>query len=168
MTRAIALTALLLGACAQAPRGDFSFALIGDLGYTAAQEPMVDHVLESIDAATLAFVVHDGDLGAPRSGSCTDELWARRLAQFQALRHPVIYTPGDNEWTDCHAGEVTGYEARQRLGGPRPPLFLPRPRLGQRPPPPPKPGGPPPKSPRGRGGRSVPPPHVGGGENNPR
>src|SRR4051812_22558279 len=130
MTRVIALAALLLGACAQAPRGDFSFALIGDLGYTAAQEPMVDHVLESIDAATLAFVVHDGDLGAPRSGSCTNELWARRLAQFQALRHPVIYTPGDNEWTDCHAGEGAGERAPPPAGGPRPPPFSPPPPPG--------------------------------------
>src|SRR5206468_3374984 len=83
-------------------------------GYTAAQEPMVARVLESINAETLAFVVHDGDLGAPRNGSCTNELWARRLAQFQASPHPLIYTPGDNEWTDCHAGEVAGYEPRER------------------------------------------------------
>src|SRR3954467_14805200 len=131
-TRAIALAALLLGACAQAPAGDFSFALIGDLGYTAAQEPMVDRVLESINAETLAFVVHDGDLGAPRNGSCTNELWARRLAQFQASRHPPVYTPGDNEWTNCHAGEVAGYEPLERLAALRRPLFSTRPSLGQR------------------------------------
>src|SRR3954454_6700750 len=107
-TRAIVLAALLLGACAQAPGGDFSFALIGDLGYTAAQEPMVDRVLESINAETLAFVVHDGDLGAPRNGSCTNELWARRLAQFQASRHPLIYPPGGKQRNDLHARGVAG------------------------------------------------------------
>ena len=133
VTRAIALAALLLGACAQAPGGDFSFALIGDLGYTAAQEPMVDRVLESINAETLAFVVHDGDLGAPRNGSCTNELWARRLAQFQASRHPLVYTPGDNEWTDCHAGEVAGYEPLERLAALRRTFFATGHSLGQRP-----------------------------------
>src|SRR3954468_12502915 len=97
-TRAIALAALLLGACAKAPGGDFSFALIGDLGYTAAQEPMVDRVLESINADTLAFVVHDGDLGAPRNGSCTNELWARRLAPFPGPRPPPLSTPRGNRW----------------------------------------------------------------------
>jgi len=133
MTRAAALLLALLAGCASGARDDFSFALIGDLGYTAVQEPMVDRVLESINAETLAFVVHDGDLGAPRNGSCTDELWARRLAQFQALRHPVIYTPGDNEWTDCHAGEVTGYEPLERLAALRRTFFATGSSLGQRP-----------------------------------
>jgi len=77
-----------LAACASAPgERDFSFGLIGDLGYTPAQQPLVDNVLADLNAARLAFVVHDGDLGSPRNGSCTNDLWARRLAQFQASAH---------------------------------------------------------------------------------
>ncbi|HLN86026.1 MAG TPA: hypothetical protein VK200_06175, partial [Candidatus Limnocylindrales bacterium] len=63
----------------------------------------------------MAFVVHLGDLGIPPRGSCTNELWARRLAQFQASVHPFIYTPGDNEWTDCHEPTVKGGDPLERL-----------------------------------------------------
>jgi len=129
---ATAALALLLAGCASPP-SDFSFALIGDLGYTPAQEPQVDNVLREINAEPLAFVVHDGDLGSPRNGSCTDALWARRLAQFQASAHPFIYTPGDNEWTDCHAAEgAPGYEPLERLAALRARFFGTGESLGQR------------------------------------
>lgn len=29
-------------------------------------------------------------------------MYRKHLSYFQSLRHPVIYTPGDNEWTNCH------------------------------------------------------------------
>jgi hypothetical protein len=32
---------------------------------------------------------------------CTDAYYQRSLGWFNGLRHPVIYTPGDNEWFDC-------------------------------------------------------------------
>jgi hypothetical protein len=76
----------------------------------------VDRVFAALGTERLAFVVHDGDLGSPRYGSCTDEHWARRLAQFEASPQPLIYTPGDNEWTDCHAGEgLPQFQALERL-----------------------------------------------------
>src|ERR671934_1295173 len=133
MRAAIVALAALLAGCAAAPGGDFSFALIGDLGYTPAQEPMVENVLRDINGESLAFVVHDGDLGSPPNGACTDELWARRLAQFQASAHPFIYTPGDNEWTDCHAGEgLPQFDPLERLRALRT-MFFPEARsFGQR------------------------------------
>jgi len=81
-----AALAVLIAGCASSPGADFSFALIGDLGYRPAQEPMVDNVMRALNAEPLAFVVHDGDLGSPPNGSCTDELWARRLRQFRRQR----------------------------------------------------------------------------------
>jgi len=94
----------------------FSFGLFGDLAYSAAEEPLMANVLADLDRAPLAFVAHVGDLGSPRAGSCTDELWARRLAQFQASANPLVYTPGDNEWTDCHDEQgVAGGEPLERL-----------------------------------------------------
>lgn len=85
-----------------APVGLFSFGLFGDLAYSAAEEPLLANVLTDLDRTQLAFVVHVGDLGSPRTGSCSDELRTRRLAQFRASANPLIYTPGDNDWTDCH------------------------------------------------------------------
>ena len=128
-----AALALLIAGCASSPGADFSFALIGDLGYTPAQEPMVDNLMRELNTEPLAFVVHDGDLGSPPNGSCTNELWTRRLAQFQASLHPLIYTPGDNEWTDCHAAEgAPGYEPFERLMALRATFFRTNASLGQR------------------------------------
>jgi hypothetical protein len=74
------------------------------------------NVLEDMNRAPLAFAVHVGDLGSPHAGSCTDEILTRRLAQFRAFAHPLIYTPGDNEWTDCHEKEgVVGGNPLERL-----------------------------------------------------
>jgi hypothetical protein len=94
----------------------FSFGLFGDLAYSPAEEPLLANVLVDLDRTPLTFVVHVGDLGHPRAGSCTEELWARRLAQFQASSNPVIYTPGDNDWTDCHEKEgFPGGDPLERL-----------------------------------------------------
>src|SRR5437660_2285100 len=104
-----------LPASAQEPR-DFTFGLIGDLAYSPAEEPRMANVLDELNRTPLAFVVHVGDLGSPRAGSCTDELWARRLGQFRGSANPLIYTPGDNEWTDCHAQQgVPGADPLERL-----------------------------------------------------
>ena len=138
--RAVLLVALL-GACAgHGETGDatprsFAFALIGDLGYRPEQEPWLENVLTDLKVASssLAFVVHVGDLGHPSFGSCTDGLWARRLAQFQASPRPLIYTPGDNEWTDCHEkGGAPGYDPLERLAKLRAVFFPSEHSLGQR------------------------------------
>jgi hypothetical protein len=49
----------------------------------------------------LAFVVHVGDFKS-QNDPCGDEVYRRRLEQFNRFRHPLIFVPGDNEWTDCH------------------------------------------------------------------
>ncbi len=80
----------------------FTFALIGDLGYYPQQEPLVDNLLADINQdASLAFVAHVGDLSRPVH-ACTEETLKRRLTQFNRSAHPLIFTPGDNDWTDCH------------------------------------------------------------------
>ena len=64
-----------------------------------------------MDSEKLAFVVHVGDI---KSGSspCTDELFLREKERFEDSANPLVYVPGDNEWTDC---ERTGYDPIERL-----------------------------------------------------
>ncbi|HXG49348.1 MAG TPA: hypothetical protein VNO52_17115 [Methylomirabilota bacterium] len=79
----------------------FEFALIGDVPYSDFEVTnSFPNLIEEVNQAPLAFVIHDGDI---KSGStaCTAELFRSRYAQFQTLAHPLIYIPGDNEWTDC-------------------------------------------------------------------
>jgi hypothetical protein len=96
---------ILVGGCATVPPGTgggtLDFALIGDTPYTPQQETnLFPNMIEDLNAAELAFVVHVGDI---KSGGtpCTDEVFIARAKQFASFKHPLIYTPGDNEWTDC-------------------------------------------------------------------
>jgi hypothetical protein len=102
LTATMSVIALVQPQRAQGQQQGFTFALLGDLGYFREHEPWVENVLADINRDdSLSFVVHVGDLSRPIF-ACTDELVSRRLAQFNASMHPLIYTPGDNEWTDCH------------------------------------------------------------------
>ena len=82
--------------------GAFTFALIGDMPYGAEGELKFPNVIADINAdRSLSFVVHDGDI---KNGSslCSDEMFVNRLDLFNQFARPLIYVPGDNEWTDCH------------------------------------------------------------------
>lgn len=140
ITTSAAIGVLLVG-CAttglipersEARASRFAFAVIGDLGYAPEEEPGVDNVLAELNRdASLAFVVHVGDLSAPRY-SCASELRARRLAQFQVSVHPLVFTPGDNDWTDCHEPAVKGGNPLERLDDLRRVFFPNDQTLGQR------------------------------------
>lgn len=119
----IPLAALLLAAAiasVPAPRranapGAFSFAALGDAPYSAGDERRYPLTLADIEAHDLSFVVHVGDIMA---GRCTDARFRKSLDWFNGLRHAVIYTPGDNEWSDCGyrgAGSFAPGERLQRL-----------------------------------------------------
>ena len=80
------------------PPGTFTFAVMGDAPYYEWEALQYRLVLQTLDANDLSWVVSVGDIfWRP----CTDEMYRRTLDGFNSLRHPVIYIPGDNEWTDC-------------------------------------------------------------------
>jgi len=143
LTRLLALCALAaVTACtlpSSAPSaplaaGGFAFAAIGDMPYAEGQVPVVDGLLADMDAdPQVDFVIHVGDLkgGGER---CDDALLESRHRQLQALRKPWLYTPGDNEWTDCHRAAGGRYLPTERLAFLRR-LFFPQPgRSGGTPP----------------------------------
>lgn len=92
----------------------FSFAIIGDTPYSIGQEWIFAEMLKDIDREDLDFVVHIGDFKSGTS-PCSDELFAKRLQQFQSVRHPFIYIPGDNEWTDCYRSGANPLERLAKL-----------------------------------------------------
>ena len=98
-----------------AGNGRFAVALIGDMPYGPEGELKFPNVLADINAdRTLAFVAHDGDI---KNGSslCSDAMFLNRLDLFNQFSHPLIYVPGDNEWTDCHRANNGSYEPLERL-----------------------------------------------------
>ncbi len=93
----------------------FEFALIGDVPYDEAQTTKYfPNMIEELNAASLAFVVHDGDIKAG-STPCSDELFEQVHAQFQTVLHPLIFVFGDNEWSDCGKVTNSAFEPEERL-----------------------------------------------------
>ena len=93
----------------------FDFAAIGDQQYGPEGEQKWPALQNSINrAANIAFTVHAGDF---KSGStvCSNEMFANRFQSFNAFERPLIYTPGDNEWTDCHRENNGSYDSLERL-----------------------------------------------------
>lgn len=134
----LALTVVTAGNFAAAwtdqppPSDRFEFAIIGDLGYPPETEPLFANVLADLNMSPLDFVAHVGDLGNPAFESCTDDFQGRRLTQFQASAHPLIYTPGDNDWTDCWEDRAGNLDPFERLARVRAMFFLDENSLGQR------------------------------------
>ena len=103
-------------------------AIIGDTPYGAAQIEDFPNLLAAIDAdARISTVVHLGDI---KNGSsrCDDAYFAQIYAGFSTVTIPVVYTPGDNEWTDCHRANNGAYDPLERLDALRK-LFFPVPGL---------------------------------------
>jgi hypothetical protein len=129
---AVSAAMLLAPAPALSQSPLLTFGLIGDLSYRPAEEPLLQNVLDDLNRNALAFVVHVGDLSSP-ARACTDEVVALRLAQFNASVHPLVYTPGDNEWTDCHEQQgVKGGNPLERLAHVRKVFFAGEQSLGVR------------------------------------
>jgi hypothetical protein len=108
---AIALCALALGASA-AER--FSFAVLGDMPYLAHEESGVARLLESLRDARVAFVVHVGDFKSSAT-PCSDQVFADRVRLLYASPVPLVFVPGDNDWTDCHGAAAGRYDPLERL-----------------------------------------------------
>jgi hypothetical protein len=106
---------LLLAACASRPPHPdaFSFGVFGDTPYSEAEQLPYLRMMEKMNGEPLAFVAHVGDFKG--SGACSDALYLKRKAEFDASAHPFIYTPGDNEWTDCRRKHMGGMDPIERL-----------------------------------------------------
>jgi len=107
----VALWAALHGGAVAA---DFTFGALGDTPYTWFEETHFPDLLAGMSNEDLAFVVHVGDFKAARA-RCSDELFRQRREWFDLVRHPFVFVPGDNEWTDCHGFQAGGYDPLERL-----------------------------------------------------
>jgi hypothetical protein len=117
-----ACLALTLAACAStgnqsaaASGASYSFGLWGDMPYKkAGDQPKLPAVLQSINASDIAFSIYDGDI-KDGSSKCSDDVFTDALSMFGSLKKPVVYVPGDNEWTDCHRSNNGDMKPLERL-----------------------------------------------------
>ena len=117
------------------------FALIGDMPYNGKQRKEFVNLLNALNMEDLAFVTHDGDLwfdgiawketteGLP---PCADETFQDRLNLTKNSKHPLILTPGDNDWADCYRAKPRTYDPLERLAKLRAMFFKGDHSLGQR------------------------------------
>jgi len=137
----ILLTLGLISCAATSPTGavtptlgkleKFSFGLWGDMPYKkAGDDSKLSAVLQSINRGDIAFSIYDGDI-KDGSSKCTDEVYTDALKMFGSMVKPVVYVPGDNEWTDCHRLNNGGMDALERLAHVRKAMYPSTLSLGQ-------------------------------------
>jgi hypothetical protein len=98
-----------------ASKNPLTVAVIGDVPYGDVQERSFEAWPSAINADPKVDVaVHLGDI---KSGSrrCDDSYYTFVAGAFDAFKDPVVYTPGDNEWTDCHRANNGAYDPLERL-----------------------------------------------------
>lgn len=89
----------------------FRFLATGDLPYSPDQDVRYRRLLKQSESEDFLFLMHVGDFKA-QSAPCSDDEFLRIRDLFQAYPKPVVYTPGDNEWTDC---DGVGVDPVERL-----------------------------------------------------
>ncbi|KJE22345.1 hypothetical protein FF36_03414 [Frankia torreyi] len=110
----VALTALPAAASPPADPGALTLAVYGDEPYGTTPTDNSEFLatpafINSINSdPAVGLAMHIGDIHSGKQ-YCTAQ-YDQSIAQlWQQYQVPLVYTPGDNEWTDCHkAGEGGG------------------------------------------------------------
>jgi hypothetical protein len=105
----LAAVCLALAACGGSDDGlpKSTVAVIGDMPYGTSPTDTSEFVanpafIAAINAdSDVSLVLHVGDIHSGKE-YCTNAYDQAILSQWKAFADPLVYTPGDNEWADCH------------------------------------------------------------------
>ena len=106
----------------------YELGLFGDVPYGDTGRAQFPALVDSINSHKLAFTIFDGDTkngaepcyadphtttytATPEKAVATadhPDVYKLALQRFAQLQDPVVYTPGDNEWTDCDRPSTQG------------------------------------------------------------
>ena len=94
----------------------FSFVALGDLPYGSDEIAGAKYrmLITQINALNPEFSIHVGDF-KEGSARCSDEEFERQRKHFDLFKGALIYTPGDNDWTDCGRKSNGSYDPLERL-----------------------------------------------------
>ena len=111
-----------------------AIAVIGDTPYGREQVTRFRRDIAMINADPDVHTgIHLGDI-QESSSRCSDSYLKRIRSDFDTFADPLVYTPGDNEWTDCHQPNKGGFFPPRRLAKLRSVFFdSPGRTLGRRP-----------------------------------
>ncbi|WP_462163265.1 hypothetical protein [Pseudoalteromonas xiamenensis] len=100
----VSLYCLGLSLNAVAKSEPINFLVFGDMPYSSKEAEWLQKdgkLAKAAEAAQHDFYVHVGDMKASIQ-SCTDMLLKENYALISHVSDkPFVYTPGDNDWTDC-------------------------------------------------------------------
>jgi len=111
----------------------FKFVALGDMPYNIPSDyPRYERLIQNINSINPAFTIFVGDT---KSGStpCSDDYNLIVQKYFDMFDSPLMYTPGDNEWTDCHRKSAGSYDPIERLQALRQIFFKTQYSLGKNP-----------------------------------
>jgi hypothetical protein len=93
----------------------FDFIALGDMPYSLPGDyARFEALIGKVNELKPAFTIHVGDI---KSGStvCSDENFAKVKTEFDMFEGPLVYSIGDNEWTDCHREKAGKFKPTERL-----------------------------------------------------
>jgi hypothetical protein len=93
----------------------FTFIAYGDMPYTVPTDYVrYERLIKAINQTKSSFTIFVGDT---KSGStpCSDEYNEIVKDYFNQFHMPLVYSIGDNEWTDCHRPLAGSYDPIERL-----------------------------------------------------
>ena len=97
------------------PSKPFTIVAMGDAPYSHPIDLLrFFGLIHRVNALAPVFTVHVGDF-KNGSGSCSDRRLTMIRDYFNDFDTALIYTPGDNEWTDCHRVPAGGWDPLERL-----------------------------------------------------
>ncbi len=100
--------------------GKVRFAVVGDMPYSDEEDSLLTvptgDIARAIRDYNAPVLIHLGDFKSGGS-SCTDSLFVARRNQIANLMpFKTVYTPGDNDWTDCdREGMSLRFDELERL-----------------------------------------------------
>src|SRR4051794_6991098 len=93
------------------------YAVIGDTPYSTYQIQHFTQGIGEINAdADVTRVIHLGDIKSGSTRCDTSDAnpntgdFTQIKSNFDLFADPLVYTPGDNEWTDCHRANNGGHQ----------------------------------------------------------
>jgi len=127
------LTVTIVGFSTAAIGQTFKFVALGDMPYSLPQDlRRFENLITEINRLKPSFSIFIGDT---KSGSslCSDEHNQIIKSYFSSFKTPLVYSPGDNEWTDCHRILAGAYDPLERLEALRTVFFSSNQSLGKNP-----------------------------------
>jgi hypothetical protein len=124
--------AIFITIASSATAQSFKFIALGDMPYKIPDDyARYEKLIQRINNLNPTFTIFVGDT---KSGStpCSDDYNLVVQNYFNQFKSPLIYSPGDNEWTDCHRLSAGAYDPIERLHNLRRTFFQTQYSLGQK------------------------------------